>query len=192
MGSGKLTAAIAILCVDVLALFALVYFGQRFYMGDAVLFGALIAVFALVYLARRAPVHWGARETQSPPFGLVPTAILGFFGYVGVLLIEGATRNTAAVLTFVLVAVFEGGYLWLVFHSLSFPGNERHLLAFSLGAVIPLIPFGLISEFPIEIVLLADLAILLFYGQLFRMYPSKSSAVQSPTAVGGQRAAGSA
>jgi len=187
LGGHKLTGVIAILCVDVVSLFGLVYLGQKFFMGDAVLAGALVAICALVFLARRAPLNSPIGGSQSPPFGLVPTAVVGAFAYVGILLIEGATGKTFAVLTFALVLAYEATYVWWVSRHLVFPGNARHLLAFSLGAVVLLMPFGLISQFPVDIVVIADIGVALLYRQLFEMYPGGTPTPPDALAASGPR-----
>jgi len=168
----RLAAAGTILCLDVSSLFGLVYFGQKFYMGNAVLAGSLLSICLLVYLARKAPSGSPLPDGRSPSFGLVKTGVVGVFAYVGILLIEGVTSRTSAILTFALVLGYEAAYLWWITSRLNFAGNERHLLAFTLGAVLPLFPFGLISQFPIDIVVIADAGLLLLYRQLFRVYPA--------------------
>ena len=167
----KLVRVAAILCLDVITLFCLVYYGQKFFMGYPVLAGSLVAMSVLALLARRAPALPPFKGSRSAPVGLVPTAVAGAFAYVGVLLLQGVTGKTSPVMTFLVVLAYETFYVWLAARCLSFPGNERHLLAFSLGAVVSLMPFGLISQFPIDLVLIADVAAVLFYSQLFRMYP---------------------
>lgn len=177
----KLRATAIILGVDVSVLFGFVTFGQKFWMGDTVLVGAVLAVLALVYLGRVAPADWPTRRSGPPPFGLLTTAFVGVFAYLGILLIEGMTGNTVAALTFVIVLAFEGVYAWWVFRFLKFPGNERHLLAFSAGAIVPIIPFGVVTQFPLEFVLIADAGIFLLYRNLFKMYPGLGQGAVAPS-----------
>ncbi len=72
--------------------------------------------------------------------------------------------------SFLFILVFLGFFLRWVVQNLSFQRNERHLLAFALGLLIPTVGLGFISQFPIELVLIADLALALLFANLRRMY----------------------
>jgi len=76
-------------------------------------------------------------------------------------------------LTLLLVLAWEYLSLRWVVGNLNFPGNERHLTAFALGLLIPLFVSGLIVNFPVELVVVEDLALILLFRYLFRLYPSR-------------------
>jgi hypothetical protein len=169
----QVTAVSIILGADVLALFLLVYYGEHFWMGTPVFVGGVLAMCGLAYLARKAPAGFSLGRAGAPKFGLKTTAVAGCLVYPGILLVEGLTEKTLAPLTFVLVLAFEAGCLWWVLSSLNFPRNERYLMAFALGLTIPIMVFGVVSQFPIDIVLVLDLALFLLFSNLFKMYPEE-------------------
>jgi len=72
--------------------------------------------------------------------------------------------------SFLFILVFLGFFLRWVVQDLTFQQNERHLLAFALGLLVPIMGFGFISQFPIQLVLIADLALALLFVNLRRMY----------------------
>jgi hypothetical protein len=56
------------------------------------------------------------------------------------------------------------------------PRNQRHLLAFTLGLLVPLFVSGLIVSFPLNLAVLEDVTLLLFFRYLFGLYPADPSA----------------
>jgi len=111
----------------------------------------------------------GARAAE----GLAFTALVGVSAYPGVILLEafsGRLENPAFKL--LLVLGWECSSLWWVIRNLNFAANERHLTGFALGLLVPLFVSGLMANFPVELVLVEDLTLLLFFRRLFRLYPS--------------------
>ena len=53
----RIVAAFAVLGLDVVLLFSLVYFGQKFYMGDGILAGSILAMCTFILLARATPAN---------------------------------------------------------------------------------------------------------------------------------------
>src|SRR5438309_8418861 len=78
----------------------------------------------------------------------------------------GVSLGIAAWVVFLFILVFLGFFLRWVVQNLSFQRNERHLLAFALRLLIPIVGLGFISQFPIELVLIADLALALLFANL--------------------------
>ncbi len=46
--------------------------------------------------------------------------------------------------------------------------NERNLLAFALGLILPIAAFGVLAEITLPLTLLADLVMVLFFRKLWR------------------------
>jgi hypothetical protein len=166
-------AAFAILGVDVLLLALFIVRAIHFWMGVPVLIGSFVAIGVLVYLARRAPANWPSRRQAGPRRGIRFTVLAGVVIYPAVILIEAfSARLGNPVLTLLLVLAWEYFSLRWVIGNLNFAGNERYLTAFALGLLIPLFVSGLIVNFPVELVVVEDVALLLFFRYLFRLYPS--------------------
>ncbi len=168
----RIAVVATILTLDVLLLSWLVSNFEHFWMGTPVFLGSILSILGLIYLARRTPASLPQGKPNGPRFGLKTTALAGAMVYTGILFIEGLTGKTAAVLTFALVLAYEAGCLWWVLSYLNFPNNERYLLALSLGLTIPILVFGVVSQFPFDLVLVVDLALVLLFSNLYKMYPT--------------------
>jgi hypothetical protein len=165
--------AFAILGADVFLLALFVVRSIHFWMGTPVLVGSFIAIGALVYLAHKAPATWPSRKQSSPRRGIRFTFLAGIAVYPGVILVQAFSgRLDEPILTILLVLGWEYLSLRWVLSNLNFAGNERRLTAFTFGLLIPLFVSGLIVNFPLELVLIEDIGLILFFGYLFRIYPS--------------------
>ena len=172
LGGGKTVAVLAVLCLDVSLLFDFILSGG-FWMGTPVFIGSLASIAALVYAARRAPAGLLSFAIPGPCHGLRLTAIVGAIIFPVFLVTPSLFRAVGLppIVAILLMIVMTGALLLWVVRNLNFPGNERWLVAFSLGLVAPIAAVGVVAEFPLELVLLADLGLVLFFRRLFRLYP---------------------
>ncbi len=164
-----------ILSIDVAVLFLFVFYGEHFWMGFPVFFGAFVVMGVLVYLARRAsgrPIAHGPSPTKGPRTML----LLGIIYYPCVLITEGLGTGLGVHLEafpdFVLAALVEGAFLIYLTRVIGSSHNEPQLIAFTFGLIVPIAAIGLIAtiRFPAE--LLGDLAYILFFVMLWRKYPA--------------------
>jgi hypothetical protein len=173
--------AFAILGADVFLLALFIVRATHFWMGSSVLIGSFIAIGALIYLAYRAPATWPTTRRAGPRRGMRFTVLAGVAIYPAVVLIEGLSgRLENPVFTLLLVLAWEYFSLRWVVRNLNFAGNERYLTAFALGLLIPLFVTGLIVNFPVELVLVEDVALILLFRHLFRAYPSPTVIASIP------------
>ena len=170
LGRRGIATALVILGLDVFLLLLVVAFWEHFWMGLPLLFSSFFAMAFLIYLARRAPAEWPHREgiksktrTAFVIGALVFPAVIGSQGL-------GGSVGLPPLADFFLVLGVLGLFLRWVVRNLSFQQNERQLLAFALGLLVPIAGFGLIAQFPIELVLVADLAVAFLFADLRRMY----------------------
>jgi hypothetical protein len=187
LSNRRIGVTLSILGADVLLLALFIVRAIRFWMGLPVLIGSFITIGALICLAYKAPATWPARERTVKRRGFRFTVLAGIAVYPAVILIEGFSgRFENPVLTLLLVVGWEYVSLRWVIHNLDFSGNERMLTAFAFGLLVPLFVSGMIVNFPVELVLVEDVALLLFFRYVFRLYPSGgiASNIQSrPSAV---------
>jgi len=167
------TAALfAILAADVISLAALIRFGEHFWMGDGVLVSSLAAIGILVFLARRVPADGKLASTPSPRAGPRRMAAIGAVFYPAVLLTESIGRGAGAPAwaVFILVALVQALFLVYVLKVAGSSGNEPQVIALSFGLILPIAAIGLIATVTFPLGLLGDLAMVLFFRKLWRMY----------------------
>ena len=165
-------AAFGVLGLDVFLLALFVVDATHYWMGDSILVGSFVAIGALIYLAYRAPSSWPTRRLPGPRRGIRFTFLAGLVVYPVVILIDGLTgRLGSPLLTLLVVIAWEYASLRWVTRNMTFAGNERHLIVFALGLLTPLLVSGLVANFPVDLAVLEDVALLLFFRYLFRMYP---------------------
>jgi hypothetical protein len=167
------------LVADVALLFTWVYRGLGFWMTTPVLVGSLAAIGVLALAAYLLPKN-ALRSLATPrtmSFSQSLGAGLALFPVV--LVIEGILGSWAvpAAVTFFVVLAWEGLIAYLVVRYLSASGSERAQVAFALGAIIPLVPFGIVAGFPFDVVLVADALVIWLFVRLLRKYQNRRSPV---------------
>jgi hypothetical protein len=172
-----IACALVILGVDVFLLLLVVFFWEHFWMGLPLFLSSFFAIALLIYLARRAPAEWPDRR-EGKKRGTRTAFVIGAIIFPAVIVSQGLGGSVGlpAWADFLLVLAVLGLLLRWVVLNLSFRRNQRHLLAFSLGLLIPIAGFGFISQFPIELVLVVDLALAFLFVNMLRMYPARENA----------------
>lgn len=178
----KLSATFLILAADVSGLFLLILKGEHFWMGPWVLTGSLLTIGVLVFAAAKLPATALKARTLLPVRSPRVMFIAGVFFYLSVLLLDGffqALRPPAFIAFFTLLLV-EGLFLLFVLRGVGSRGNEHQLVAFVLGLIVPIMTIGLVSQILFPLVLVADLAVVLFLRELWRIYPPRTESSATP------------
>ena len=166
----------AILAADVVLLMAIVYFGEHFWMGDAIFLASLAAIAGLLYLAYRLPTTISSRPAGR---GLSPSWLgtLGALAFPSTLVTEGIAEFLRAPPWAAIAGVLAvmAGLLHLWRWGLGTPGHERALIATAAGLLLPIMVFGIIASARMPVVLLADIAALLFLRWLWKRYPAPAA-----------------
>jgi hypothetical protein len=170
-----LSSTFAILSVDVLILFLVTSLGEHFWMGTPIFLGSFAAIGVLVFLASKAPAN------ALTPMSLEPTkspfwmGVAGALFYPSILFVEffGMGVKLPAPIDLVLVVLDQFLYLMLFLRIIGRSNNERQLTAFVAGLIIPIGLFGVISEIPFALSLLADLIAVILLRMLWKKYPEK-------------------
>ena len=170
---------LAVLATDVTVLFLAVYQGAHFFMGWPLLLGSFVAIGGLVAAAYRWRT-WS--ERPLPPLASPgAAALLGSALFPGVILSQAICESAnapAALAVLVTVAVLLAVGL-LGYRYLRGSANERVLLAFSAGVLAPILLFGAVANAPIDLALVADVLVGLWFAALFAKYPGPTSAQRS-------------
>jgi hypothetical protein len=165
----QIRLALGIFAVDI-ALLALVS-GYYRVGGLWLVLGVFVAA-GLTYLAYRLPRNLLDPTSESPRYGRGTCFVLGLIFYPILLLVPaiGESAHAAAPLTGAVDLVLSGGVFFLVRHGIGRTRNEPQLLLLALGALIPIVAFGLIAQILLPIVLVADVLFGLFFYSLWRRY----------------------
>jgi hypothetical protein len=165
-----LRVASIVLGVDVAFLFLLVTRIEHFWMGWPVFVSSLAAIALLVVAARRVPAGAIHATSDPPKLGSRVVFVIGALFYTSVLLAEGLGMGAGlpAAADFVLVAGVQGLFLLGVLRNVGSRENERNLIALALGLIVPIAAIGVISELPLPLSLLPDLAFVLFLRMLWK------------------------
>ncbi len=169
-----LRVAAAVLGVDVTFLFLLVSRVDGFWMGWPVFVGSMVAMALLVLAARRVPAGVIHPTSDLPRLGPRAMVAIGASFYTSVLFAEflGLGAKVPSAADFCIVVALQGAFLLGVLRVIGSRGNERNLIAFSLGLVVPIAAIGVISEIPLPLSLLPDIAFVLFLRMLWKQYPT--------------------
>jgi hypothetical protein len=162
-----------VLGLDVMLLFVFVSKVTGFWMGWSVFASSLAAMAFLVLAARRVPASVLRATSDLPRRGPRVSFLAGALFYTAVLLAEslGMGAGLPAAADFAVVVALQAAYLIAALRFLGSMENERNLLAFAAGLVVPIAAIGLISEASLPLTLLPALAFVLFLGRLWREYP---------------------
>lgn len=163
---------LALLAADTAFLTAIVVASRHFWYGLPLLLAAVLAIVGLCALAWKLP-RYLLHPRPGPPTGsrlqffLVGAAVYPLMVLFAVL---GAGRGAPPTLVFCAILAEAGLLGWWSIAHLGTVRFERQLIAFGAGLLSLGFVLGIVLEFPIEIVLLADVALVYFLYRLDRSF----------------------
>ena len=172
--SGRGTkAALGVLSLDVVVLMTVVWRASSYWMGFPILILSLISIGGLVWASRRIPARPLGSRGPFPRASPWRLALVGASFFPIVILTEGlgAGSGLPAAVDFVFVLLVQVLYLVYVIRR-DWSGNERGLVAFALGLLIPIAVFGVLAELSLPMTLLVDAAVILSFRRLWSNYPA--------------------
>jgi hypothetical protein len=173
--------AYAILGLDVSVLSLFVVRGEGFWMGWSLFIGSFVVIGILVYSAYKLPSQILRARMDTPGKGPRAMAIAGILFFPGIIFSQflgmGVGLPPAAVIG--LVVIVQALLLVYVVRRMGHTHNERNLVAFAFGILLPIAIFGLLAEIALPVTLLADVAMVLFILKLWRRYGATPSPVDS-------------
>ena len=171
----KILGVFAILGADVSILFLIVLRGQNFWMGWPIFLSSFAAIGLLAFVARKLPAGFLRPKTASPMISQVRIAILGGLFFPSMLLVQsivGVGIGIQPYADIVLILAVEALILYYFLRVIGRENNEKQVLAFVVGLLVPVASFGLIFEIKLPLVLVVDLGFTFFIWKIFQTYGS--------------------
>ena len=168
----KIAATFTILGFDVLTLFLVVYLGEHFWMGWPIFFGSLATIGILIYLAYKAPARSLRARTDNSLKSPKVLGIVGTLFYPAILFTEfgGMAEGIPAFPVVILIVLVQALFLVYVLRNMGRQNNERNVIAFALGLILPIAVFGNVGEITLPMTLILDFVMLLFFRKLWKEY----------------------
>jgi hypothetical protein len=137
------------------------------------LFGlCALSIVALVVAGRLAPAGILHARTGGPKVSPLVSFLLGAAVYAFLFVVGpvGAYLNLPAILTALAIGAYLALCLFLALKTLGRVGNTRQLLAYSLGLIASPMMSGAAVQIFLPLILVLDVAALLFFRKLWRNY----------------------
>jgi hypothetical protein len=162
--------ALGILSIDVAILLLAVRGGQHFWMGWSLFVGSFAAIAALILLAHAWPSTSTVRAHVTFDGSLWIPGLAGAVLFPGILVVEGLGQSwgVPAAEVIVVVVSMQLAVGLFAYRSLRGGENQRRQLVFAFGLLLPIMAIGLVAQFPVEIVLIADVALVVWLSRLLR------------------------
>ena len=177
LGSRRsLVTATAVLCLDVLfGLFVQAHVGHV-WMGLPLFALSVSAIVVLVIAARLAPLGLIRATSEGPRICPLLAGVLGALSYSSVVLevYGGNMLNLPAAASAVSIVVTLSVFLFCALRLLGQKKNERQLIAFSFGLILPFMVVGAAEQIRFPLVLGADAVAFLFFRKLWLKYGAGS------------------
>lgn len=165
----QIGVAIGIFAIDVAFL---AYISHYYPVGWPLELLAVVVAAGLAGLAYFLPGDLLDPTSETPRYGTRACFLLGFAFYPILLLVPGigATTPLGAPLIGAFSILFSGALFFTVRHGIGRRRNEAQLTMVALGALIPILAFGLFSQLFVPVVLVVDVLFALFFYSLWRRY----------------------
>ena len=187
---GVVTTLVA-LGADVAVLALAITLGTHFFMGWTLFFGSFVAIGLLIVLAYAVPGDLLARSGSRPlPGGLKVPVLAGIGLYLGILLVQGVAEYydappSLAIAAVVSVALAEGAFAYRYLRGATV---HRARLVYLLSTLLPVVVFGVVAQFPLDLVLVGDALLVLLFVTLWRQ-PRADASAGEPAGRASARAA---
>jgi hypothetical protein len=168
----RLIATFAILGLDVLFLMVFVSHAAGYWMGPSILAFSLVSIGALILLARRVPAGAFAPGHGAKSVSSRALVSIGISFFPVVLLVEFVPQGAAlpAVADFALVVLVQALYPAYLARR-KWDDRRRGPIALTMGLLVPIATFGVLSELGFPLILLADVAMVFLFRKIRAMYP---------------------
>jgi hypothetical protein len=174
----RLPAAVAIYGFDI----SLLAFALHYWEGALLLVLAAVVAGVLWVVAWRVPAGLLDPPTLTPRRGPRVFLLYGL-SYFTILLLAPilvAEAHGPAVLAFSVDGLLVLGLFLTVRHDVGRASNEAQLILLALGALIPIMLFGLLAQLFLPVVLVLDFVVGLFFLTLWRHYRLAPSPITPP------------
>ncbi|HKW04713.1 MAG TPA: hypothetical protein VJN71_05385 [Nitrososphaerales archaeon] len=168
----KITATFVLLGLDVLALFLIVLEGEHFWMGWSVFLGSVGAIAILLIISYYVPAGSLGPGRERAKIGPKIAGLAGAAFYSSILFVEfgGIAAGVPAFFVFCGVVLTQCLFLLFILMGIGRAGNERSLIALSIGLIVPILLFGNISQITSPVIYFVDFTLILFFRKLWLKY----------------------
>lgn len=166
---------------DILILNLLVGLGEHFWAGPALLTFSFLAIGALILVAYWVPADLFAARSPRPTTSPLAFLVVGLTFFVATLFAQRiAVDRVPPFVSVGLVALIAVVWLVWVVRNSGKVGSERCWIALAAGAIAPLCVFGIVSQFPLLVVIVGVVAAVVFLRYLWGKYPADSHPLPPP------------
>lgn len=169
LGRRQILAAAIVYAVDIGLLAGI----ERYVLVEPVQIAASVVVaLALWGVAFRLPRGTLDPPTERPTRRPRSYLVLGLAFYPALLLVPAVmiAALAPAALTFLVTGVVAVAFFLVVERTLGRHANEPQLVLLALGAIVPIIAFGLLSQIRLPLVLVLDILFGILFARLWRKY----------------------
>lgn len=170
-----------ILLVDVLFLLRVTAHVEHFFLGIPTLLASIIVIAACVLLGYLLPATAFSPRSAYPktkPWVMIPVGMYGILFFIMAAI--GKALNLPIYLTLLAIFLLVGSFLAMVMQWIGKAHNQRHLIALTIGLLLPLVIAGILNELPFPVVLVLDLLFTWFLIRLWKDAPPSADTLLKP------------
>ena len=179
-----LVPLVGVLALDTVLLTVIVVASRHYWYGFPMLGATVVGIVALCLLGFKLPRFLLPVRRGPPTASRLTFYLVGCFAYPLMVMIAllGAGSHLPPALVVLGIVTEVGGLAGWSIRNIGDERNERHLIAFSVGLLTIGFLLGLATEFPFELVAVADAAALYFFLWLDRSFrrPGEPSVLHTP------------
>ena len=164
----------AVLGTDVYLNLLIVAHVDHFWMGWTALIASIVIIAALVALAYKVPTDFMRPKNENPTAKPLAVGVFGALVFVSLALVLEFGNSIPSSVDLFIVVVIQFLFLVYISRAIGKGNNEKQLIALSFAIILPFLADGLVSQIELPLVLILDVALILFFRRLWQEY-SKSS-----------------
>jgi len=164
----------AVLGIDVYLNLLIAAHVEHFWMGWTALIASIVIIAALVVLAYKAPTNFMRPKNENPTAKPLAVGAFGALAYLLLALILVFGNSLPSSVDLFLTIIILLSFLVYILKAIGKGNNEKQLIALSFGIILPFLAGGIAGQIELPLVLILDVALILFFRRLWQKY-SKGS-----------------
>ena len=160
----------AVLGIDVYLNLLIAAHVDHFWMGWTALIASIVIIAALVVLAYKAPTNFMRPKNENPTAKPLAVGAFGALAYLLLALILVFGNNLPSSVDLFLTIIILLSFLVYILKAIGKGNNEKQLIALSFGIILPFLAGGIAGQIELPLVLILDVALILFFLRLWRKY----------------------
>jgi hypothetical protein len=147
---------------------------DHFWMGWTALIASIVIIAALVVLAYKVPTDFMRPKNENPTAKPLAVGAFGAVVFVSLALVLEFGNSIPSSIDLFIVVVIQLLFLVYILKAIGKGNNEKQLIALSFGIILPFLADGIVGQIELPLVLILDVALILFFRRLWQKY-SKGS-----------------